>query len=224
MRIGTKNNPIRLVNESIERPLLVQCCRNTSSGGFDFHDLQDFGEDVYLRNVISNPFLTGQEIKLAIYFFVELEGESGKVFSTSTDLFGFLPANTYGEWFFDKETEDWRSGIAFGFEDTLRSKIIFTNEHGYYPSLVIAASSMGIKVTSHRLIALIRRLHDFGYITVTDITLRNTYEYTHSPKDSEESRARLRHIRLCKGMQRKDLSSRWYNRKKKTNKTGNKQA
>lgn len=219
MRIGTENNPIRLVNESIKRDLLIKHCRNTFSGGFDFHSLPDFGEDVYLRNVIYNPFLSGQEIKLAIYFFIELELESGKVFSTTVDSYDFVPVNTYGELFFDIETDGMRAGIAFGREDSLKSQVVFANTDGYYPSLAIAASSMGIKVTSHRLLALLRRLHDFGYITVTDITSRNTYDYENLASDTNDSRARLRHIRLCKGMQKKDLTNRWLPRKKNARKT-----
>jgi len=72
-----------------------------------------------------------------------------------------------------------------------------------------------IKFTSPKLIAALKRLHDFGYITITEINLANTYE-GHKIFNRGKSRARVRHIRLSEEMQKKDISRRWLKRARNT--------
>lgn len=203
MRLGTKMNPIKLVNESIERPLLVKNCKNSSSGCFDFHALPDFGEDTFVMNVLFNPHLTLPEVRLAIFFHEELCG-GGKVYSTSFSD-DFVPAVRYGDAF--KVDGDYYDGLAFGSADKLKYEIQYAND-GMYPSLPMLTASMGMKLTSQRLVNIIRRLHDFGYITVTDINTVNTYRKSKMSSNGT-NRARLRHIRLHSGMCSRDLTNRW---------------
>jgi hypothetical protein len=203
MKVGSEYNPIKLVNESICRELLVKFATNTAVGVFDFHSLPDFGRDCYLLNVLYNPHLTPYEVKLAVFFHEELI-DGGKIYTTSFSE-KFMPALSYGDVF--QVDDDYVDGIAFGTEESLRSGVIYSN-NGYYPSLPGHTQSMGMKLTSQRIINLLKRLHKFGYITVTDITINNTYGLKAKAK-VENPRARLRHIRLCKGMQNKDLTGRW---------------
>ena len=214
-RIGTFENPIKLVSESVPRRLLLAHSKNTSIGVFDFHSLPDFGEDVFIRNVLFNGHLTLQEVKLAIYFFEELS-DSGKVFSTS--LSEFCPALVYGDVI--ESNGDYFDCLVIGSEDSFEQEIFYSND-GYYPSLSMLTTSMGMKLTSQGLTNLVRQLHNFGYITVTDITAGNTYG-SQNPNSTKKERARLRHIRLCNGMRQKDMSNRWLTkRRKKPKKTFN---
>ncbi|WP_306522198.1 hypothetical protein [Rheinheimera sp.] len=212
MRIGTKKNPIKLVNESISRRLLLAHCKNTSSKHFDFHSLPNFGEDCFIENVLFNPHLTLPEVKLAIYFFGEL-ADGGQIFTTSFAE-DFRPALLYGDVF--EVDEEFIDGMAIGSDESLRSEVAYSNE-GYYTSLPLITSRMGMKLTSQRLINLLRRLHDFGYVTVTDITPDNSYEPPNKA-DKKVSRARLRHIRLHNGMRKKDLTGRWLSKRLKPKK------
>ena len=79
------------------------------------------------------------------------------------------------------------------------------------------ARALKIKFTSAKLIAALKRLHDFGYITITEINLANTYE-GHKIHNRGKSRARLRHIRLSEEMQKKNLTNRWLNKRTKRTK------
>lgn len=203
MRIGTSSNPIKPVSESTPRKLLLKHCKNTSIGFFDFHSLPNFGNDTYILNVLFNSHLSPQEVKFAIYFHEELS-KVGKVFSTSSG--NFCPANEYGEGFI--EDGKYCEGVVIGGIDSIKQITCKTNEEGYFPSLMCLADSMGMKLTPQGMTKLVRRLHDFGYITVTDITPANTYTPPALHKKTEY-RARLRYIRLCEGMRWKDISARW---------------
>jgi uncharacterized protein YehS (DUF1456 family) len=67
---------------------------------------------------------------------------------------------------------------------------------------------LNIKFTSSKLVKALKRLHDFGYITITEINLANTYKGK-KVHNRGKSRARVRHIRLSEEMQKKDLIKRW---------------
>lgn len=209
MRIGTFDHPVKLVSEDAPRKLLLKHILLTSHGVFDFHKLADFGSDTYILNVLFNNHLTLQDVKLALYFHEEL-ADGGKVFSTSSS--NFCPANQYGEGII--ENGIYRKFLVIGSNDSFKQDICYTNEEGYFPSLIHLTTSMGMKLTPQGITNLVRRLHDFGYITVTDVTPANTYNPSEANKKASY-RARLRHIRLCKGMCQKDLSGRWISRKKK---------
>jgi len=207
MAIGSLFDPIKLVSESIPRELLIKFAKNTGRDEFDFHALPDFGCECYLQNVLYNPHLTPYEVKLAVFFYEDLI-DGGKIYTTSfSDV--FMPALRYGGLF--QVGKDFYDGIACGNLESFNSDVIYS-EDGYYPSLPKYTELMGMKLTAQRLLNLVRRLHDFGYITVTDITINNTYRKK-SKNNEKAVRARLRHIRLCKGMQNKDITGRWLPKK-----------
>ncbi|MCS6241452.1 hypothetical protein [Shewanella baltica] len=209
MRIGTYDNPLKLVREGAPRELLLKHSRHTSRGVFDFHKLDDFGSNTYILNVLFNNHLTLQDVKLALYFYEEL-ADGGRLFSTSSG--NFRPANEYGEGFHTQDT--YEEGLVIGTDESFEQDFIRTNKSGYFPSLLHLTTSMGMNLTPQGITKLIRRLHDFGYITVTDVTPANTYNPPVTGKKTKY-RARLRHIRLCKGMCQKDISGRWISRMKK---------
>lgn len=204
MQIGSFTNPVKLVSESSPRSLLLKHAKHTSQGVFDFHKLPDFGHDAYTFNVLFNNHLTLQEVKLAIYLRDELN-DGGRIFSTSSSN-SFCPANKYGEGF--RDDDGFKEGLVIGSNGSMSQNIIFTDDLGFFPSLLSLTQAMGMKLTPQGMTNLIRRLHDFGYITVTDITPENTFR---PPvlSSTRHYRARLRHIRLCEGMCKKDITDRW---------------
>lgn len=204
MRIGTSDNPIKLVSESTPRSLLLKHSRSTSLDEFDFHKLPDSEDDAYINNIIFNNHLTLQEVKLAVYFHERL-AYNGAVFSTSNSE-KFCPMKEYG----DIDI----GGLVIGSDGSFDQDIVDADEYGEFPSLLNLTTAMGMQLTPQGITNLVRRLHDFGYITVTDITPINTFT-PKKPSLKQTYRARLRHIRLCEGMRRKDISSRWISRKKK---------
>lgn len=212
-RLGSLSNPIKLVNESIVRDLLVKHARHTSRGIFDFNSLPDQDYDSFIMNVLTNPHLTFQEAKLAIYFHQYLPNE-GTVYTTSFSN-SFMPAYTYGGLFKDKK--ELRDGILIGTEDSIRGYVEYCDDDGEYVRLPDISEMLCMKLTSQKLLGLLKRLHDFGYITITDINEKNTYfkSKKNTEKKDKRTRARLRHIRLCRGMCNKDLSGRWLPKKEK---------
>lgn len=219
-RLGSLSNPIKLVNESIVRDLLVKYARHTARGIFDFNSLPDQDYDCFIMNVLTNPYLTFQEAKLAIYFHQHVPNE-GTIYTTSFSNL-FIPAYTYGALFKDKEES--REGILIGTEDSIKGYIEYSDDYGEYVRLPDITEMLCMKLTSQKLLGLLKRLHDFGYITITDINEKNTYckSKKNTEKKDKKSRARLRHIRLCRGMCNKNLSERWLPKKVKMKKTENK--
>ncbi len=86
----------------------------------------------------------------------------------------------------------------------------------------ILAENLNIVMSPPRLTGLLRKLHGFGYITLTDINYHNS-KYGNEDlrlmlKDGLESeecfkrtsgRAMVKHIRVSKYLQRVDISKRW---------------
>jgi hypothetical protein len=121
---------------------------------------------------------------------------AARLYSTleSTDSFDF--DSNYGE-----------DGILnVGRTQNINSEEFFLEDE--IIDLMEELKTLKIHYTSAKLTMALKRLHDFGYITITEINLANTYEGA-KVHNRKSTRARLRHIRLSEEMQKKNLSNRW---------------
>lgn len=200
--IGTRKNPIKPVPENTLRPLLKKYSITPVNERTELHKLKDdYIRKVFLLNVISNPHLSKDESRLAIYLLQKLYATS-ELFLTIESSEEFDAEMNYGE---DGSLYVGRLNSKRHEEFILDRMII---------NLLDELRALKIKFTSAKLIAALKRLHDFGYITITEINLANTYE-GHKIHNRGKSRARLRHIRLSEEMQKKNLTNRWLNKSTK---------
>jgi len=219
--IGSTENPIKPVNENCHRPLLtkystipVQATRKFSTG--DKHAIksalhtlkEDYLKSAFVLNAMSNPYLKKDELRLLLYFYTQLFNSSG-LFSTisqfkeSGERVKFDYSANYGR-------EGW---LEAGKEGTMRYENFLLEEETIY--VLDRMQDFQCNFTSSTIVTSIKRLHDFGYITVTEINLANTYE-GRKVHNRTGTRARLRHIRLSEELQKKDISNRWIKPTKST--------
>ena len=94
--IGTKKNPIKPVPENTLRPLLKKYSITPVNERTELHKLKDdYMRKVFLLNVISNPHLSKDESRLAIYLLQKLYAtselfltiESSEEFDAESTLF-----------------------------------------------------------------------------------------------------------------------------------------
>ncbi len=199
--VGTRRNPVKPVPENSARPLLKKYSLVTVNEKTELHKIKEiYNGEIFLLNIISNPHLLKDEIRLAIYLLHRLYASS-ELFLT-IEVLEFDVEVNYGE-----------DGLLHvgklnskRYEEFVLDRMII--------NLLDELRDLKIKFTSARLIAALKRLHDFGYITITEINLANTYE-GQKIHNRGKSRARLRHIRLSEEMQKKDISRRWLNKSTK---------
>jgi len=219
MNIGTKEHPIKLkhINDDdesfqIERTLLhrhtKKRVKGQSSDGdeklFKFKKLEPSKDEyfTYSHNLLSNPVLTPQQIKvgLALYYIL-CDKKWGEIFITSTrnldiDKIGYL-----GELVVKKGKRTIKFNI--GERDRL-------NE--------ILKSDFNITINNQKLNESLTVLHQFAYITLTEVTPDNLFyedkqewNKLHSEKPIGETkfRAYFKHLVLNPNMEKKLLISRW---------------
>ena len=95
--IGTKKNPIKPVPENTLRPLLKKYSITPVNERTELHKLKDdYMRKVFLLNVISNPHLSKDESRLAIYLLQKLYATS-ELFLTIESSEEFDAEMNYGE-------------------------------------------------------------------------------------------------------------------------------
>lgn len=218
MRLGDQHNPLKLMNENSKRPLLEKYAQHTTDEGFDHNQIKSYGTENYIYNLIFNQHLTLAEVKLGLLLHEQLKSKvHGDVYDTSADL-DFIPAYVYGCYIEDKKGIKHHTILA-GRKNSKQGFLDFrSDKEGSYNGLYWSAKALGLNLTPQRFVSVLKRLHDFGYITITDISPDNCYESKKAKNGSNplERRVRLRHIRLHKGAMKKIVFSRFIDKPRKS--------
>lgn len=218
-KMGTKENPIILVPESAHRPKLLKHLLpdfiprkptdekkadktpdglRTNNGGIDLNKWGSSERNYYLENVINNKFLSHLETKLALKLY--------SIF-THKDEFYFP-----GYIFVVRDTPDY-SVFSRRFDDYICVLNYHKTEEFHYPfegfyDLYEDLELLFVEDYHKELSNALDSLHDFGYITVTDIVEDNLDSNRH-PKTSfvpkidtkvVKRKPRLKHIRIGRWM------------------------
>lgn len=232
-KIGTKRNPIVLIPEistsikslyesrlnlfnhtTVKYQSIEQTLRSLSL----YHEGGKF-----LMNVITNPHLNFAETRVALFLYDYLAGYSGGFFTVSErrktiENFPILGSkDDFYSCFYHQQT----STDKHSKEDIISLPDILL-EH------------LNIVLSPARLTGIIRKLHGFSYITVTDVNFHNTIfglatlrEYVKSDLESIEycrtltsGRSNLKHIRVSEYMDKVDISNKWIWEKSEVKESG----
>lgn len=205
VKLATKENPTVVVPESVDRPLLRDALKDSflarnleldKGKEIDFSKRTSRGFDYFQMNVLFNKSLTVADVKLAIYlhnvFVMDDEiNFRGLVFVVRPIATYMELSRAYGE----------LGGVYI--RDNYHSKeaALYTEENDFCYLIDFAKNLVGSD-SSTVLTKTLQRLHDYGYITVTDITPETQAIPIPSKTKKPDSnrRVRLKHIRLCKWM------------------------
>lgn len=220
-KFGTETNPIVLVpevheptnqNNAIYRSR-DELLGNTTLGRLG-QNLSHLGhtsnESRFIMNVISNPHLNYVESRIALFLYAEYLYGGGVFFLVSQNDLDDISLADLGE----EEVFYSRKGNRSDIDCHLKSNIkVLSN---------ILCNSLNIAMSSPRLTGVLRKLHGFSYITLTDVNYHNSQYGNEDLKlklkeglDHEEcfkctsGRAILKHIRVSEYLQRVDISKRW---------------
>jgi hypothetical protein len=219
MNIGTNEQPIKLKNindddESfqIERTLLHKHTKKRIKGKeqdggdklFKFKKLESSQDQyfTYSHNLLSNRTLTPQQIKvgLALYYIL-FNQKWGEIFITSTRKLDLDKIGYLGELVVKKGQ---------------RIKKFNLNEQDRLKDIL--ESDFNITINNQKLNESLTVLHQFAYITLTEITPDNLFSgdklewnkrYPQKEIGKTKFRAYFRHLTLNPNMEKKLLISRW---------------
>ncbi|NSM23266.1 hypothetical protein HT094_02285 [Shewanella sp. ZOR0012] len=220
--IGTEINPIILTPESSspslamndlysKRDFLLECTRLGMTGQ-NIEDLnRDFQESNYVLNVISNPYLDANLVKMALFLYTKLD-EEGSIFVVSRSEVDEVNLEYYGSDgnIYLKSRDGYVDVKPYNFNDIrILSGEIF--------------DVLNMVLSFPRLTGSLRTLHRFSYITVTDINEHNTVDGVKLLREKLKNkkitsdkchkytlgRSPLKHIRISNYMRAVDLSDRW---------------
>jgi hypothetical protein len=195
-----------VVPESVDRPLLLEALKDSfikknlgldKGKEIDLTKRTSRGFDYYQINVVFNKSLTVADVKLAIFLhniFLTHDDKldlKGLVFVVRAIASNMELSRTYGT----------DGGIYI--RDNYHSKEpTFYNEIEDFWPLTDANINLVGSDNPTVLNKTLQRLHDFGYITVTDITPETQAIPIpgKTKKSGANRRVRLKHIRLCKWM------------------------
>ena len=221
MKIGTKESPIKmkLQNDGIkkgidyfERPLLHMLSKSRLYSNpvleaqevLEFNKLHDAKDEplIFTQNLISNPHLKPQELKIGLALYSLLFWTKwGDVFITTTKKLNIENIGYFGEVTLRKGKKNKR----FQLDENSRL-------------LEILSRDFNININSQDLNLTLKALHQFGYITITEITPKNLFANSRKiwnrlnpNKHTEKAKCRayVKHIRLNFNMENKSLVNRW---------------
>lgn len=211
--IGTYDDPIALINDRTARKELLA---HLDLGCFDKKDevfTDDFKginfnkwgsseRDYYIDNVIFNKYLNHLETKLALRIYRLLFDSEDRLYMGAV----FIVRHTRPPYnkVFDRRFE---GGVYVrGYHKTKTFwRYDYENFHNLYDEL----QTLSLETcSSGELAAALQRLHDFGYITLTDIVEENTESRRaiaketakNTDNDPTKRRPRLKHIRIFRWM------------------------
>lgn len=205
VKLATKENPTVVVPESVDRPLLREVLKDSflarnleldKGKEIDFTKRTSRGFDYFQMNVLFNKSLTVADVKLAIYlhnvFVMDDEiNFRGLIFVVRPMAINMDLSRAYGE----------PKGLYI--RDNYHSKeVAFYKEEEDFWHLIECSENLVGSDSSTVLTKTLQRLHDYGYITVTDITPETQAIPIpgKTKKSNANRRVRLKHIRLCKWM------------------------
>lgn len=210
-KLATASNPTVVVPENTRRPLIEKIFKREfikklqdqfkdPDKGLLTRNSRDF--DFFQLNVVFNKYLNAADVKLAVYLHEYLRNPENKV-DFKGAVFIVRPTSEdmniergYGHYYED----DGIRGLFI--KDKYHSKKpTFYDEDSYFSLISCAEILVGSK-SSRILIKTLQRLHDYGYITVTDITPENQAIPIAGKVDKPGvvRRVRFKHIRICKWM------------------------
>jgi hypothetical protein len=220
--IGTQNNPIILTPE-VSSPLMESNdVYSKRSGLLEFTKLglleqslenvnRASDESTYILNVISNPYLDVNAVKIALYLYAKLPF-SGDIFVVSQTDADYINLENYGEdgSLYLSVNNGCKNLDVYNFEDTTFLSTVLLDRINVAPSIP-------------RLTGYLRTLHSFSYISITDINSHNTLNglrmlktqlksnmiNSEKCKTLTQGRSPLKHIRISNYMSKIDLSKKW---------------
>ncbi|MDF3124672.1 hypothetical protein [Rheinheimera sp. 1928-s] len=202
VRIGTKDNPFLATPESVERPFLIAAIEGGNHADFDFskwHETNDW----FMFNSIYNTNLSHKEVRL-LMFFHETTNNLGTIYETSTNGTTNV-ARHYGEDNFIFVEFPAATKLA---ENPLGYEFFFEDQECI--ALLTEIEKIGLKLDQKELAKMLYRLHDFGYLTVTDLIASNLKRPLKTVGEKPTShRAKLRLVRVTNSMTHKELWNKW---------------
>ncbi|WP_137223246.1 hypothetical protein [Shewanella sp. MEBiC00475] len=220
-KFGTETNPIVLVPEvheptnqgnAIYRPR-DELLGHTTLGRIE-QNLSHLGhtsdESRFILNVISNPHLNYVESRIALFLYAKYRYGRGEFFLVSQYDLDMISFADLGE----KDRFYSRKSHLSDIDTYFKSNIQVLSS--------VICNALNIAMSPPRLTGVLRKLHGFGYITLTDINYHNSQDGNKELKfslkeglDNEEcykstsGRAMVKHIRVSEYLQRVDISKRW---------------
>lgn len=208
MRFGTAENPIRLMNDNSKRELIVQCRRLINQSAKHEVDLGKIrgqtDSDPFLNfvmNLISNPTIADSTVRLGCYLFWEHETDGMDRIYDITDGSRGVSLKKVGDHDFLYVGNPITGNIE--------------NYDKDFPKLCKKIAKVGIKLTQAECLKALIELHEFYYITATDICYENSFLATQEKGESLkkiDDGTKLVHIHLTTAMQNKSIAGKWTNR------------
>lgn len=199
--LGTEDNPIRFVQENVKRPKLELNSTLTpnGSGVFDFGKYKDITDefDVFFNNLIFNPNFSLEEIRFACLLLKSMAFSNERLYWISSN-----------EQF--KPLEFGQSGLLYFTPD--EAQVI---EPINIPDVI---NKHKLSFTQQEVIAMLNTLHDYYYITCTEISegnlAKNTkgFDYINNAVSVSDD-AKFVHIRINSGMDEKYIVDKWIKQK-----------
>ena len=202
-KLGTEENPIKLVPDNAKR----RAFEDATGIGSNVDVVVDMSRmkppkkasELYLTNLIRNPKLSADEIRLGFLLFdlLDFSFDSQCFLLVEASKFHMSKVGEYGFLYFHG------SRNSIDGSDFLEKR-----------SLLEIARKCRLDVNSAGLIDLLNRLHSFFYITCTEICEQNlavnrtSFRYSEQEVLLSES-SKMVHIRLNERFIRIDLTKRW---------------
>lgn len=207
LRYGTEVNPIRLLKDNSKRLLITRCTR-LAPGKEEEQEYVDLGKIrgqtetdpflIYMMNLISNPNLSEKAVRLGawLYWDFEIDGEA-KIYDI-TDGSPKPSLKHLGDEIF----------ICVGNP--------VTGNYEYFdkkfPNLLDKLARVNIRLSRDESIEALTQLHEFYYITATDICRENSFLETTETNESLkkiDSSTQLVHINVTTAMKNKSVAGKW---------------
>ncbi len=206
-KYGTKENPIRRIQDNLKRELISRCKAICEKGLATAPDLGKIrgseeyndGTYTYITNLITNQQLSSNAVRLGCFLYI---------YETSIDELVFDLSNL-GTAFRDKNLADGAKDdyIYMVSAKTSEPEVLWLP----VKNLLKVLDKAGIMLKKEDLIDCLIELHEFYYITATDICYENSidsYKATGEVKKLSQD-SNLVHIHITTSMQNKALTNKW---------------
>lgn len=207
-RYGTVENPIRRIQDNYKRELISRCkdiCEEGLEIAPDLGKLRgasDYSDDEYtfITNIITNQQLSHNAVRIGCFLYIYKTANFEELVFDLSD---------FNKKFKDKNLAD---GTSDDFVYVISAKssqpeiLLLPIKH-----LLKLLMDAGIMLSREELIASLIELHEFYYITATDMCYENSvenYKATGEIKKLSQD-SHLVHIHITTSMQNKALTQKW---------------
>lgn len=207
-RYGTVENPIRRIQDNYKRELISRCkdiCEEGLETAPDLGKLRgasDYSDDEYtfITNIITNQQLSHNAVRIGCFLYIYKTANFEELVFDLSD---------FNKKFKDKNLAD-GTGDDFVYVISAKSS---QPEILWLPikHLLKLLMDAGIMLSREELIASLIELHEFYYITATDMCYENSvenYKATGEIKKLSQD-SHLVHIHITTSMQNKALTQKW---------------